>query len=123
MEWGFREGHPRTPTSLSHDEVGSHPDLGRDQALGCSFSDGPSPFLLGPSGTCLVSGVLVDDSDILTVWEPQEPKVLGSLQVVIKVIEDLQQPEETGLVGDCSSEKKGPHTVPRSKVAGQSLQG
>lgn len=74
--------------------------------MGCSFADGPSPFFLGPSGTCLVGGVLVDDGDTLTVWEPQEPKVLGSLQVVIKVIEDLQEPEETGLVGDYNPEKK-----------------
>lgn len=79
MEWGFGEGHSRTLTSLSHDEVRSHPDLGRDQASGCSFGDGLSPFLLGPSGTYLVGGVLVDDSDVLTVWKPQESEVLGSL--------------------------------------------
>jgi len=54
-----------------------------------------------PSGTCLVGGILVDDADVLAVREPQESEVLGSLQVVLEVIEDLQQPEKQWLVGDC----------------------
>lgn len=61
----------------------------------------PSPFPRGPCGTCLVGGILVDDTDVLAVREPQEAEVLGSLQVVFKVIEDLQQPEKWGLAGEC----------------------
>lgn len=59
------------------------------------------PSCMEPGGTCLVGGVLVDDADVLAVREPQESEVLGSLQVILEVIEDLQQPEKRGLVGDC----------------------
>lgn len=48
------------------------------------------PSCMEPKGTCLVGGVLVDDADVLTVREPQESEILGSLQVVPKVIKDLQ---------------------------------
>lgn len=54
------------------------------------------PFLHGARGTCLVGGVLVDDADVLAVREPQESEILGSFQVVPKVIKDLQQQEEQG---------------------------
>lgn len=58
------------------------------------------PSHMEPGGTCLVGGILVDDTDVLAVREPQESEILRSLQVVIEVIEDLQQPEKWVLVGD-----------------------
>lgn len=47
------------------------------------------PSCMEPGGTCLVGGVLVDDADVLAVREPQESEILGSFQVVPKVIKDL----------------------------------
>lgn len=37
----------------------------------------------------LVGVVLVDDADVLRVWEPEEAKVLGFLQVTVQVVQDL----------------------------------
>lgn len=33
--------------------------------------------------------ILVDDADMVTVWEPEEAEVLGFMQVLIQVVQDL----------------------------------
>lgn len=40
--------------------------------------------------------ILVDDADMVTVWEPEEAKVLGFMQVLIQVVQDLVGRREEG---------------------------
>lgn len=41
----------------------------------------------------LVGVVLVDDADVLTVWEPEEAEILGFLEVAVQVVQDLTSAE------------------------------
>lgn len=47
----------------------------------------------------LVGVVLVDDADVLAVWEPEEAEILGFLQVAVQVVQDLTSAE--GKREDC----------------------
>lgn len=37
--------------------------------------------------------VLVDDADVLSVWEPEEAEVLGFLQMAVQVVKNLSSAE------------------------------
>lgn len=47
----------------------------------------------------LVGVVLVDDTDVLAVWEPEEAEVFGFLQVAVQVVKNLTSAE--GRREDC----------------------